>query len=98
MPEVDNLLNDKFKVLLCLYDYRGPDNYSRITQQEISEKLKINRVTINKLFKELVETGFLETDSKHLSKYLITDKALKIIETLKEINWKRRRLYTYEDC
>ena len=53
---------------------------------EISEKLKINRVTINKLFKELIETGFLETDARHLSKYLITNKALKIIETLKEIH------------
>lgn len=86
MPEIDNLINDKFKVLICLYDYRGPDNYSRITQQEISEKLKINRVTINKLFKELNESGFIESDSKYLSKYLLRDKAIEIVGTLKKIN------------
>ena len=86
MPEIDNLINDKFKVLIYLYDYKGPDNYSRITQQEISEKLKINRVTINKIFKELNESGFIESDSKYLSKYLLTDKAIEIIETLKKIN------------
>lgn len=84
MPEIDNLINDKFKVLICLYDYRGPDNYSRITQQEISEKLKINRVTINKLFKELNESGFIESDSKYLSKYLLRDKAIEIVGTLKK--------------
>ena len=86
MPEIDNLINDKFKVLIYLYDYKGPDNYSRITQQEISEKLKINRVTINKLFKELNESGLIESDSKYLSKYLLTDKAIEIVETLKKIN------------
>ena len=86
MPEIDNLINDKFKVLIYLYDYKGPDNYSRITQQEISEKLKINRVTVNKIFKELNESGFIESDSKYLSKYLLTDKAIEIIETLKKIN------------
>ena len=62
------------------------DNYSRITQQEISEKLKINRVTINKLFKELNESGFIESDSKYLSKYLLRDKAIEIVGTLKKIN------------
>lgn len=86
MSQLENLLNDKAKVLLCLYEYRSQDNYSRITQQEISDKLDINRVTINKIFKELTEMGFIEPDDRHLSKYLITDKALKIIETLKEIN------------
>ena len=50
MPEVDNLLNDKFRVLLCLYDYRGPDNYSRITQQDISEKLNHAGSDVTKLY------------------------------------------------
>lgn len=85
MSSLNSLINDKFKVLLCLYDYMGPDNYSRITQQEISEKLEINRVTINKFFKELSESGFIEIDTRHLSKYLITEKALKIINTIREL-------------
>jgi Mn-dependent DtxR family transcriptional regulator len=86
MPDINNLLNDKFRVLTCLYDYRGPDNYSRITQQEISEKLGINRVTINKIFKKLNDAELIKTDVKHLSKYLLTEKAIKAVETLKKIN------------
>lgn len=85
MNEINTLLNDKFKVLICLYKYRGPDNFSRISQQEISEILNINRVTINKIFKELNETGFVKSDTKYLSRYFLTEKAIKTVETINKL-------------
>ena len=85
MSNTDNLINHSFMVLKCLYDYRGPDGFSRITQQEISEKLHINRVTINKIFKNLSENHLIIVDSKHLSKYLLTEDAIKAVKALKKI-------------
>ena len=85
MSDVTSLFSDKMKVLLCLYEYIGPDGYSRLSQQEISEKLGINRITINKLVKELVNDGYIEQDKDRLSKYLLTKKAVNTIKVVKKI-------------
>ena len=80
-----NIIHDKYKVLVLLSEYQANDGFSRISQQEISDKLNISRITINKYFKELIADEMIEIDEKYLSKYRLTNKAIKIVKKLRAL-------------
>ena len=76
MSNVSYFTNDKFRVLACLYDAQGVDGSTRITQQEIADMLNLSRVTINGIFKQLKDDGYLQRDSNRASKHFLTPKAI----------------------
>ena len=80
MSNVKYFTNDKFRVLSCLYDTKGIDNGTRITQQEIAEQLGLSRVTINGLLKQLKDDGYIQQDESRASKRLLTEKAIMVVE------------------
>ena len=80
MSNVKYFTNDKFRALAYLYDIKGSDNRARITQQEVADELGLSRVTMNGIFKQLKEDGYLEQDSVHIGRYLLTDKAISAVE------------------
>ena len=83
MSNVKYFTNDKFRALAYLYDIKGSDNRARITQQEVADELGLSRVTMNGIFKQLKEDGYLEQDSVHIGRYLLTGKAISAIETFR---------------
>ena len=86
MSSVDYFTNDKFRVLACLYDAKGIDNSSRITQQEVAEELNLSRVTISGIFKQLKDDGYLTRDTERASKHLLTEKAILVVETFRKVD------------
>ena len=80
MSNVEYFTNDKFRVLACLYDTKGIDNSTRITQQEIAEQLGLSRVTINGLLKQLKDDGYIQQDESRASKRTLTEKAILVVE------------------
>ena len=85
MSQVQCFTNDVFKVLACLYDMKDINNKAHTTQQEIADNLELSRVTINKIMGELKDLGYLKQDGKHLGRYIITEKAISVVETFKSI-------------
>ena len=86
MSNVKYFTNDKFRVIAYLYDARGADNIAHITQQEVADALQLSRVTINGIFKQLKEDKYLKQDLKHLSRYLLTEKAISAVEMFRTSN------------
>ena len=90
MTIISCFTNDNFKVLFYLFEIKGSDNYARITQQEIADELGFSRATINKIIKVLKEEKYIIQDSLHIGRYLITDKAIMVINALKNIERNER--------
>ena len=85
MSQIKYFTNDNFRTLAYLYDMKGANNKAHITQQEIADDLELSRVTVNKIMGELKNSGYLEQDGKHLGRYILTEKALSVIETFRMI-------------
>lgn len=85
MSQIQYFTNDNFRTLAYLYDMKGANNKAHITQQEIADDLELSRVTVNKIMGELKSSGYLEQDGKHLGRYILTEKALSVIETFRMI-------------
>lgn len=80
--------NDNFRVLAYLYDNMDPSRLAKITQQEVSDALVVSRVTINKIFKQLKDGGYLTQDSTKVGRYYLTKKAISMIETFRSVEKK----------
>lgn len=72
------------RILICLYEYMCKDGYSRISQQEIAERVQLSRVAVNKHFQYLIYTGYIVPDEKYLSKYLLTQKGIDTAKKMKK--------------
>jgi predicted transcriptional regulator len=81
----DKMITNYTKILLIMDDNKiiHKDKYLvPLMQKEIAEILGITKVTVNYTFKEFKLDGLIECEA---SKYYLTDKAVKIIEKIKEI-------------
>lgn len=85
MSQTQYFTNDNFRTLAYLYDVKSGNNKVHITQQEIADDLGISRVTINKIVGELKSSGYLEQDGKHVGRYILTEKAISVVETFRMI-------------
>jgi hypothetical protein len=82
---IDKMTTNYYKTLSFMYDNKiliNDEYMIPLTQNEISIITKINKVTINKLFKEYIEDEMLY---KKNSRYYFTDKAMNIIKKIKNI-------------
>ena len=59
---------------------------ARISQQEVAEKLNLSRMTVNTIFKQLREDGFIEQDAIRPINHIVTQKAISIMDIFKPIN------------
>lgn len=83
MSNVKTFTNDNFRTLAYLYDIKGNDNRARITQQEIADEMNLSRATVNRIIKQLKDEDYIIQDSVHIGRYLLTDKAISVIETFR---------------
>lgn len=90
MSNTTYFTNSKFQVLSCLYDARGIDNVSRITQQEIANKLNLSRVTINGIFQTLRDDGYLTKYEYGVSNHALTEKAVLAVEMFRMADLERK--------
>ena len=88
MSQIQYFTNDNFRTLAYLYDVKNADNKAHITQQEIGDALEISRVTINKIIGELKNAGYIEPEGNHVGRYILTDKAISVIETFRSVEKK----------
>jgi DNA-binding MarR family transcriptional regulator len=79
------LINDNFKVLSYLYDNRDKENIIRYTQGEIADAMGFSRPTVNGIFKQLKEAGYLIQDTTKIGRYHLTEEANKVIETFRKL-------------
>ena len=86
MPKITGLTNNNFKVLSYFYDNKNNENLVKTTQDEIGKALEMNRSTINYIVKWLKNEGYITQDITRVGRYYLTDKGLKIVELLKEVD------------
>ena len=86
MSQIQYFTNDNFRTLAYLYDVKSANDKVHITQQEVADDLEISRATVNKIMGELKESGYIEQDGKHVGRYILTEKALSVIETFRNID------------
>ena len=85
---IEKLTTIDYKFLKILYDNSTILNEQRvvpITQKEIVEISKINKTTVNKIFKELKEYGLVSYEGTRFGKYYITKKGEDIVEKIESI-------------
>ena len=85
MSKIQYFTNDNFRTLAYLYDIRNPQNKAHITQQEIADALEVSRVKKNKIIGELKKAEYITQDGNYNGRYILTDKAISMIETFRSI-------------
>ena len=86
MPKITGLINNNFKVLSYFYDNKDNENLVKTTQDEVGKALEMNRSTINYIVKWLKNEGYITQDITRVGRYYLTDKGLKTVELLKEVD------------
>ena len=77
--------NNRFQVLCFLYEICNSDYVAHITQQEIANKLEMSRSTINKIMSYLVKEQYICTVNAHVGRYILTSKAVLLVQGFKNI-------------
>ena len=85
MSHIQNLTNNNYQVLEYLYDKADKQNCVRITQSEVAKDFNLTRNTMNSIFKNLREFGYLVTDEEIATKHYLTNSAIKIVKIIKKI-------------
>lgn len=83
--ELESLINDNYKVLSLLYDNQitiNGETYCNLTQVEMSDMLNVTRMTLSKKLKELKNNNLIVFEKQ---KYVLTNRAIQIIETIEKI-------------
>lgn len=91
MSKVSEFTNENFRVLAYMYDNKNYQHLVKITQQEVSDELGVSRVTINKIFKQLKESGYIVQDKTKIGRYYLTESGIAVVETFRKINEKENR-------
>ena len=74
---------DQTRVLICLYENMSKDNCTRISQQEIADKVQLSRTSVNKHIKDLIYGGYIIPDEKYTGKYLIPPRGIDAAKRMK---------------
>ena len=83
--ELESLISDNYKVLSLLYDNQitiDGETYCNLTQTEMSDILNITRMTLSKKLKELKNNNLIVFEKQ---KYILTNRAIQIIENIEKI-------------
>ena len=83
MADIKILTNFRYSVLEYMYDNRDKENVVKLTQIEIATALNLNKNTVNTIFKELKESGYI-SDNVHIGRYNITQTGIKTVELFRK--------------
>ena len=86
LGKVSEFTNDNFRTLAYMYDNKNEQNLIKTTQQEVSDELGLSRVTVNKIFKQLKENGYVTQDTTKVGRYYLTTEGITVVETFRKIN------------
>ncbi len=86
MSKVFEFTNENFRTLAYMYDNKNEQNLVKTTQQETSDELGLSRVTVNKIFKQLKENGYITQDTTKVGRYYLTTEGITVVETFRKIN------------
>lgn len=84
---LEAFVNDKFKVLSILYSHRievNGDSYTSLSQQEIANLINFSKQKTNRLVRELMEEGFIDSYQNLRGKYVVKPKGIKVIKTIED--------------
>lgn len=79
------LLTKHYQVLLYLYERKNNLNEAMATQAEIVEYFDFAVATVNKIFRELRESGLIYVENNHKGRYKLTDRAIQFIQSTEMI-------------
>ena len=82
--DIDYFGNDKYRVLACMGQRQiSVKDYVvvKLSQQEIADIVQLSKVKVNGIISELKTDGYITQESPR-GKYLLTDKAIQILEFL----------------
>lgn len=82
---LDYFVNDKYKVLECMFKRQisvNGFNIVKLSQQEIADILSLTKPKVNAIIAELKNNGYIEQQSNH-GKYILTAKAISELTSLK---------------
>ena len=83
---IELFLNDYYDLLKLMHDNEViilDEKVIPLTQQEIAATLKCSKMKINSMFSALQKQDFVEQKTR--GKYVLTDKAEMIIETIEKL-------------
>ena len=86
--DMNDLVTATYKLLVLLYDNQVIANneiYCPLSQDEMATLMNTTRATVNTHLIKLKELGFLETDVGKTKKYILTDRAIQIVEKIEKI-------------
>ena len=84
MADLKTLTNNTYRVLSYLFDKKDKNNEVRITQNEISIDLELNKTTVNTAMKSLKESGYITQDENHVGRYSLTDAGVKTVSLFRK--------------
>ena len=84
MADLKILTNNTYRVLSYLFDKKDKNNEVRITQNEISIDLELNKTTVNTAMKSLKESGYITQDENHMGRYALTDVGVKTVSLFRK--------------
>lgn len=82
---IDFFINERYKVLACLYERQIEVNgkiYAPLSQEEISQVVGISKASVNNVLKELKKEKYIVQQSRTRGKYTLTEKAIQLINEL----------------
>ena len=84
MADLKILTNNTYRVLSYLFDKKDKNNELRITQNEISIDLELNKTTVNTAMKSLKESGYIIQDENRMGRYALTDAGVKTVSLFRK--------------
>ncbi len=78
-------VNDRYRVIICMAKREimvGDKGIIKLSQQEIADMLKMTKVKVNSIIRELKRDGYLIQCSLR-GQYVLTEKAKKELEFMK---------------
>lgn len=84
MADLKILTNNTYRILSYLFDKKDKNNEVRITQNEISNDLKLNKTTVNTAMKSLKESGYIIQNENRMGRYALTDAGVKTVSLFRK--------------
>lgn len=84
VSKVSEFTNDNFRILAYMYDIMNGQHLVKVTQQEVGEELNLSRVTVNRIFKQLKQKGYIVQDTSKVGRYYVATEGIAVVETFRK--------------
>ena len=97
MSTIEKLMTNNYKVLKLIYDNQvkmtNGSVFTPMTQVEIANQIGVSTITMNAIFKEMLEDDLLYKYGNKRGRYCLSEKAIYIITKIDEINQGIKEFY-----